>query len=228
MASKYAALLALGLFSLPVQAGILPPDAFDAAHFLAPPPAADSAQTKWELQELYAIAARSSEADRALAARDAKDETADNFNAAIGFDLAVVSPKTFKLITLVGDEEEDDTKAAKAFFHRDRPFAVDSTLKSCEPVKPGKATNNSYPSGHTTRGFAMAEILSALLPDKSQAILARASEYAEHRLVCSVHYRSDIAAGQQYGTLIALKLMADPGFKAQMDAARAELRAAGH
>ncbi len=222
---KYA-VFGLSLLCMPAQAGILPPAAFDATRFLAPPPSADSAQTKWELQELHAIAARSTEADRTAAARDAKDESADNFNAAIGFDLATM-PKTFKLITLVGDEEEDDTKTAKAFFHRDRPYVVDASLKTCQPIKPGKATNNSYPSGHTTRAFAMAEILSALLPDKSQAILARASEYAEHRLVCSVHYRSDIAAGQQYGTLIALKLMGDPVFKAQMDAARTELRAAG-
>jgi len=217
---KYAVLI-LGLLCLPAQAGLLAPSTFDARHFLPPPPVAASAQTNAELQELHAIAARSTDADRALAAHDAKDETADMFNVALGFDLAT-APKTFKLINLVGDEEEDDTKAAKDFFHRDRPYTVDTTLKTCTPVKPGKAAN-SYPSGHATRVFAMAEILSALLPDRSQAILARASEYAEHRLVCGVHYRNYIAAGQQFGTILALRLMQDPGFIAQMDDARAEL-----
>jgi hypothetical protein len=40
-----------------------------------------------------------------------------------------------------------------------------------------------------------------------------------------VHYRSDIVAGQQFGTILALKLMQNPVFRAQMDLAKAELRA---
>jgi acid phosphatase (class A) len=65
-----------------------------------------------------------------------------------------------------------------------------------------------------------------VVPEKSQAILARASEYAEHRLVCGMHFRSDIAASQQYGTVLALRLMENPAFMAQMDKAKAELHQA--
>jgi len=43
--------------------------------------------------------------------------------------------------------------------------------------------------------------------------------------VCGVHFRSDIVAGQQYGTIIAIKLMENRTFKAQMAKARAELAA---
>lgn len=216
--------LATGLlWSAAAQAGLLAPGQYDASHYLPPPPGA--AATAIEMQELHAIAARSSDADRAAAAHDAKDETADIFNAAIGFDLATM-PETFKLLTLVGDEEEDDTKAAKAYFHRDRPYAAEPSLKTCTPMKPGKAANNSYPSGHSTRAFSMGVVLASLMPARAQAILARASEYAENRLVCGVHYRSDIVAGQQFGTLIAVRLMENPAFQAQMAKAKAEL--AGH
>jgi acid phosphatase (class A) len=121
-------------------------------------------------------------------------------------------------------EEDEDTKAPKAFFHRLRPYSVDPRLKSCEPVKPGKRAN-SYPSGHATLGFSMAVVLASLMPEKSQAILARASEYAAHRLVCGVHYRSDIVAGQEFGTVLALRLMQNSQFQAQMALARDELRA---
>ena len=72
----------------------------------------------------------------------------------------------------------------------------------------------------------MGVVLASLIPEKSQAILARASEYAEHRLVCGVHFRSDIVAGQQFGTVLALRLMQNPQFQTQMNLARTELSAA--
>jgi len=215
----YLAFGASLLWSVSAQAGLLTPDSFEAKRYLPPPPSPE--QTRLEMQELRDIASRSSAEDRAMAKHDAQDETADIFNAAIGFDLKTM-PETFKLLTMVGDEEEDDTKEAKKYFHRDRPYAAEPSIKTCTPVKPGKAAN-SYPSGHSTRAFAMGEVLAALMPDKSQAILARSSEYAERRLTCGVHYRSDIVAGQQFGTLIALRLMDLPAFQKQMQAARAEL-----
>jgi acid phosphatase (class A) len=210
------------LGSATAQAGLLAPGDFAAGHYLPPPP--DAATTAREMEELRAIAARSTAEDRALAAVDAKDETPDLFNTAVGFDLATM-PQTFKLLTLVGDEEEDDTKDAKAYFHRDRPYAAEPSIKTCTPVKPGKAAN-SYPSGHATRAFSMGVVLAALMPAKSQAILARATQYAERRLICGVHYRSDIVAGQQFGTVLALKLMDNRAFQDQMVKAQAELRAA--
>ena len=225
---KYAALiLALGLaFPLTAHAGLLEPTQVDAAQFLPPPPQRGSVEEKAEFDELRAIAARSTPDMRNLAKHDAEDETPDIFNAAIGFDVAA-KPATFKLLQMVVDEEDGDTKPAKAYFHRDRPYASDPSLKTCTPVKPGKAAN-SYPSGHASLAYSMGVVLASLMPEKSQAILARASEYAEHRLVCGVHFRSDIAAGQQYGTVLALRLMQNPQFQSQMDLARAELLPATH
>jgi acid phosphatase (class A) len=211
---------ALALGSATAQAGMLAPQDFAAGRYLPPPP--DAATTAREMDELRAIATRSTPEDRAQAKQDAENETPTIFNDAAGFDLAS-SPQTFKLLTLVGDEEEDDTKDAKAYFHRDRPYAAEPAIKTCTPVKPGKAAN-SYPSGHATRAFSMGLVLASLMPAKSQEILARASQYAERRLVCGVHYRSDIVAGQQYGTLLALRLMAKPEFQTLMAAAQAELK----
>ncbi len=47
----------------------------------------------------------------------------------------------------------------------------------------------------------MGVVLAAVMPDKAQIILARASEFGEHRLVCGVHFRSDIVAGQDFAPL---------------------------
>lgn len=212
------------LCPLAAKAGLLESSQIDAARLLPPPPAAGSAQEKAEFDELRAIAARGTPDMRAVAKHDAEDETPDIFNAVIGFDIAT-RPQTFKLLDMVVKEEDEDTKAAKNFFHRLRPYSVDPSLKTCTPVKAGKAAN-SYPSGHASLAFSMGVVLASLMPEKSQAILARSAEYAEHRLVCGVHFRSDIVAGQQYGTILALRLMENGEFRAQMDAARTELR--GH
>jgi len=212
------------LWSVSAQAGLLESQQFDPSHFLPPAPAQDSARTQTELAELRAIAASSGAEEKAAAAKDAKDETPDIFNGVIGFDIATM-PETNKLLTMVAEEEDTDSKVAKAYFHRIRPYSADPSLKTCEPIKPGKAAN-SYPSGHATLAFSMGVVLAELLPAKSQAILARSGQYAERRLVCGVHYRSDIVAGQQFGTILALRLMENPAFRAQMDKARAELRAA--
>ena len=211
---------AMALGSAGAQAGMLAPGEFAAGRYLPPPP--DAIVTHREMDELHAIAARSTAEDRAVAKRDAENETPTIFNDAAGFDLSG-SPQTFKLLTLVGDEEEDDTKGAKAYFHRDRPYAAEPAIKTCTPVKPGKAAN-SYPSGHATRAFSMGVVLASLVPARSQEILARASQYAERRLICGVHYRSDIVAGQQFGTVLALKLMQKPEFQALMTVAQAELK----
>ena len=206
------------------QAALLDPAEFDASRLLPPPPAAGSAAAKAEVAELHAIAASSSAELVEKARHDDGDEKPDLFNAALGFDVTTL-PATNKVLTEVAEEEEADSKSAKAYFHRDRPWIVDSSIRTCVAAKPGPAAN-SYPSGHTSLGFAMGVVLASLVPEKSQIILARAAEFGEHRLVCGVHFRSDIVAGQEFGTVLALRLMQKPAFKADMEAARAELRAA--
>jgi acid phosphatase (class A) len=197
----------------------------DASQILPPPPP-DS--PKGELDELHAIAARSSADDLKLATADANDQTGAFYATALGpnFDLAKL-PKTAKLLADIGASDDAVGKPAKDFFHRQRPYAVDPSLKTCTTVKPGGPSNNSYPSGHSTVGYSMGIVLAALLPAKAQAILARARQYAENRLVCGMHFRSDIVAGEALGTAIALKLEQNPDFAAEMTAARAELAAAG-
>ncbi|HEY2835687.1 MAG TPA: phosphatase PAP2 family protein [Rhizomicrobium sp.] len=222
--SIIAGSLLFAALCIQARAAMLDPTEIDAARLLPPPPAADTSWAKAEVAELHAIAAASSPAEIEAARRDDADERPDLFNAALGFDVAAL-PAATKMLNDVLKEEDADSKAAKAYFHRDRPWIVDASIRTCVAVKPGPAAN-SYPSGHTSLAFSMGVVLAALIPEKAQAILARAEEFGERRLVCGVHFRSDIVAGQQFGTVLALRLMEKPAFKAEMEAARAELRAA--
>jgi acid phosphatase (class A) len=198
----------------------------DAQLILPPPPAPGSAKARTELEELHRLQVTSTPQQLAAAAYDDQHEDGTIFTVVLGpaFDPAKL-PATKALLASVSTAEDEATKAPKAFFHRDRPWIVDGAIKTCTEHKPGPAAN-SYPSGHSTVGFAMAEILAALMPDKAQPLLARATLFAENRLICGYHFRSDIVAGQEFGTVLALQLMQTASFKTQMAAAKAELHAA--
>ena len=130
------------LCPLASKAGLLEPSQIDAARLLPPPPAAGSAEEKAEFEELRAIAARSTPEMRMIAKHDAEDETPDIFNAAIGFDIAT-RPQTFKLLAIVVKEEDEDTKAAKKFFHRLRDELV-GRLRLLDP-RAGKHAHLVHP-----------------------------------------------------------------------------------
>lgn len=214
------------LFLIAVLALAAPAWGQPAIQLLPPPPAAGSPKAQAELDELRHLQATSTPEQLSAAAYDDKHEDGTIFAGLLGpaFDIAKL-PKTQAMLTVVSKAEDEITKEPKAFFHRDRPWIVDPAIKTCTEHKPGPAAN-SYPSGHATIGFAMAEVMAALVPDKAQDLLARATLFAENRLVCGYHFRSDLVAGQELGTVLALQLMARPDFKAQMASSQRELQAA--
>jgi len=216
----FAALLLWG--GAVVAAPVLPA----AQTLLPPPPSAGSPRAQAELEELHHLQAAATPDELAAAAYDDRHEDGTIFVGVLGpaFDMEKL-PATKALLKAVGEAEDEATKEPKAFFHRDRPWITDPAIKTCTTHKPGPAAN-SYPSGHSTVGFAMAQVMAALVPERASLILARAALFAENRLVCGYHFRSDIVAGQELGTVLALKLMAEPAFAAQMAAARRELQAA--
>ena len=217
-------LFAMAVFASPMVAAeplLLSLSDYQPAIILPAPPADGSAEQKKELAEIKAIQAVMSKEDFAKALNDEETENVTAFAETLGpwFDLTKL-PKTAALFATVRAEEKAAAKAAKNHFLRNRPWVLDASLKTCTCED---APQSSYPSGHTTVGFSDAVILSNLLPEDAPKIMARAKKYAENRLVCGVHYRSDIVAGQVLGTLLAQELLAQPKFKADFDAAKAEI-----
>src|SRR5262249_17502974 len=149
-------------------------------------------------------------------------EDIEIYSKTLGLDLKAL-PATARVLETVENDEEILAGAAKDYFKRPRPFVVDPAIGvgGCEHAKTKPLT--SYPSGHATLGYSLASVLQALLPEKADAIQARANEYAFHRLVCGVHYRSDVEAGRTLGQWAAKHMLESPAFQPQLDAARAEL-----
>jgi len=129
-------------------------------------------------------------------------------------------PKTAALFDRVIATEDVVDDHAKKAFNRPRPYMLDEQI---HPLLK-KSKSGSWPSGHSTVGYLMATVLGDLVPEKRNALFARASVYAENRLVAGFHYRSDTVMSRTGAALIAQKMAEQPDFQAEFDAAKTELR----
>ena len=115
------------------------------------------------------------------------------------------------------------TYAAKTHYNRRRPF-----MKNGQPIctpddEEGLRKDGSYPSGHTAIGWAWALLLCEISPDQSDALLQRGWEFGQSRIVCNVHWQSDVNQGRIMGAATVARLHADPGFLADLQAAKLEV-----
>jgi len=84
---------------------------------------------------------------------------------------------------------------------------------------PGQTLTDSpsYPSGHTTYGYTEALILAILVPERYQAMIARAAEYGTNRIVVGAHYAMDVIGGRAVALHAVAHLLAnDPAYVGQV------------
>lgn len=205
----------------------LQPGELDPAQLLPPPPKDGSPEAAAELAELHRLEALRTPERFALARHDDEYEDVTSIAAPLGpaFDLERL-PATAALFADLRTEDSVAAKRFKAFFQRTRPRVADPTLNPCKGGEGSDNSKTAYPSGHATMGYAAAAVLSNLMPGNAQLIQARAADYGESRLICEAHYRRDIEAGHVLGVALVAQLMTKPAFRAELEAARAELTAA--
>lgn len=193
------------------------------AQFVAPP-AADSAETRRELDQMLELQNNRTAAQAETAHADRKTEVA-RFYGALGLpaDRSPSLPALQRLAQRAEDDVRQYVRAAKYRFRRLRPYVIEPRMQPCIDDVQGDL---SYPSGHATYGYFMALLLASMVPEREQALLARADEFARQRVVCGVHFPSDLAAGRTGAEWLVRKLLSTPGFARDADAAAQELRAA--
>ena len=115
------------------------------------------------------------------------------------------------------------TMAAKRKFSRPRPFMVNGK-PSCTPKdEPMLRQDGSYPSGHSAIGYGWGLMLAELVPARASQLVSRGSAFGDSRRICNVHWLFDVEQGRMAAAATFARLHADPGFRADVDAARAEL-----
>ena len=96
----------------------------------------------------------------------------------------------------------------------------------CTPEDEEKLRKDgSYPSGHTAIGWGWALLFCELFPEQTDALLKRGWEFGQSRVICNVHWQSDVNQGRIMGAATFARLHADPGFLADIEAAKAEIAA---
>jgi len=163
----------------------------------------------------------------ALAAKDATmhfPEAPNSFACAMG---KLVSkektPRLYHLLKRSGVDAGYATRKAKHTYNRMRPFTLNNAPICTPQWQEELRHNGSYPSGHTSLGWAWALILAELVPERADAILARGRAYGESRIICNVHWYSDVLAGRMMGASAVALMHNNPEFIADMKAAKEEL-----
>jgi acid phosphatase (class A) len=200
----------------------------DAAAVIGPPPSAGSASEQADVT-IYAATRKLEGRPRwALAARDAEispQVLLDDYACALGVRLnRANAPALYDLIARATRDASATANRAKDLYRRPRPFVAHEGA-ICVARDEGLAKSFSYPSGHSTWSWTVGLILAELAPDRAALVLARARVYGESRVVCGVHYASDVQAGRSVASALVARLSADPAFRADVARARAELAA---
>lgn len=115
------------------------------------------------------------------------------------------------------------TYTAKNHYVRGRPFMLNDQPVCTPEDEELLRKDGSYPSGHTAIGWAWALILCEIFPEKTNAILARGREFGKSRIICNVHWQSDVNEGRFMGAATVARLHAYPVFLADLAVAKSEV-----
>jgi acid phosphatase (class A) len=135
------------------------------------------------------------------------------------------TPHLYMLLRRTLTDAGLSTSTAKNHYNRTRPFVVNKE-PTCTPDEEAQMKDSgSYPSGHTAIGWAWALILAEISPEQTDAILSRGWDFGQSRVICNVHWQSDVMMGRIMGAAAVARLHSDPEFRAAMEASKDELKA---
>ena len=149
---------------------------------------------------------------------------ASAFSCSLGITVSEAdTPRLYRLLRRTLTDLGRSPRAAKVHYDRRRPF-VENQHPLCTPQEKNRlARDGSYPSGHNAIGWGWALILAEISPAQTDALLVRGRNFGESRNVCNVHWHSDVMQGRLVGAGMVARLHADPVFRADLVAARAEI-----
>jgi acid phosphatase (class A) len=197
-------------------------DALDVARILPAPPAPGSLAAEADLEAVLQAQEWRTPQEVAWAKRIEKIRSLSEYTDVLGAWFTDKNlPATLALLKAIDADSKAGVDAAKRSFNRPRPFVGDPRVQPCvEPLD-----EPSYPSGHATRFFLEAAVLSEIFPDKRDALFQCAQKMAWGRVQGGVHYPTDLVGGRILAAAIVGELKGSPSFGEALEKARAEVAA---
>ena len=207
--------------------GYLAANDIDGAAVIGPPPAVDSIRGQADRATFLETRKFAGSARWTQAIKDDdlwKGGAVERFSCALGERLGPkTTPITYRILQRVELDVRTVGTPPKDHYNRTRPL-IGNDLPICVAREDWMKTNASYPSGHSMTGWAWALILGELEPGRLGKLMQAGDAIGESRIICGVHYRSDVEAGRKLGAAMVARLHSDPGFLRDLAAAKAELR----
>lgn len=206
--------------------GYLKTDDIDAEAVIGPPPAPQSPGGQADRTVYLETRSLAGSARWAEAVRDNdlwRGGAVERYACALGARIdAKATPVTYRLLQRVELDVRTVGTPPKDHYNRVRP-PIGDDRPICVPREDWMKTNASYPSGHAMTGWAWGLILSEIEPAKTGPLMAAGGAIGDSRIICGVHYQSDVEAGRKLGAAMVARLHSDPQFLRDLAAAKTEL-----
>ena len=147
-----------------------------------------------------------------------------HFDCALGYRVEPEkAPALTRLYSRLLHDADGLAEQIKARSPRPRPVGDEPQRSACQRLTEAGRASSSYPSGSASLATAYGEALALLVPEKAQAVREAARQVALSRLVCAMHYPSDVAVGTEVGKTAFDLAAQTPEFAQDLAAARLEL-----
>lgn len=188
---------------------------------LPPPPAVGSLAAVADLETVLQVQTWRTPEQVALA-RQLVQEDPFKFAEAVGPQFNGQNfPRTADLLRKVLADTYAVSLTLKDVYTRKRPHLEDPRVEPCVE----RSTTPAYPSGHSTRSYVTATILSGLFPERRDALLLFARKAAWARVQGGIHYPTDLEGGRLLAAAIVEALQKSAAFQQALAECRAEVAA---
>jgi acid phosphatase (class A) len=150
------------------------------------------------------------------------DRDLNVFSSAVGAELGKATPVLSAGLVAFMAPVNSATREIKQQQGRIRPYLAHPHLDPCLP----REDTGAFPSGHAVWFRTTAKLLADLVPERRERLEHVGRQGGANRVLCGVHYPSDVEAGQRIGADAALQIIASPQWRAfrQDPALQAELK----
>lgn len=132
------------------------------------------------------------------------------FSGAVGSELGKATPVLNAGLKAFMAPVNGAYRVLKASEGRIRPYIAHPDLHPCLPPE----DTASFPSGHAVWFRTTAELLADLLPERRERLQQLGRQGGANRVLCGVHYPSDVESGQRLGAEAARQIIASPQWRA--------------